>query len=224
MASKWTFLVSFLLCTTLCWILLHRETVRVFSSRFGNPAKTREILFFFRVPKTGSEMTVLLLRWLQGVNNFRHIRLQNTVHRRLDSIDQVNSCIILWQDVCVSCHEHLSFRQSSLYACLTRLFCNDFQFKLRQEILDDLSASEGLPVAFDRHVYFTDLERLYQRTSQVVKVNYFSSLRDPIDRIVSQFYYARATPRQDLRLPLHLKTPPPKFCRFSKVAQEYSFP
>lgn len=85
--------------------------------------------------------------------------------------------------------------------------------------MDALNASEGLPVAFDRHVYFTDLERLYQRK---VKVNYFSSLRDPIDRIVSQFYYARATPRPNLKLPPHLKTDPPSTCKFSKLEQDNS--
>ena len=78
------------------------------------------------------------------------------------------------------------------------------QLNLRQEILDVLKASEGLPVAFDRHVYFTDFERLYQRTTEVIKVNYFSIIRDPIDRIVSQFYYVRATPRPGVSLPPHL--------------------
>lgn len=85
---------------------------------------------------------------------------------------------------------------------------------LREEILGVLSASEGLPVAFDRHAYFTDLKRLlYQRTSAAMKVNYFSSLRDPVDRIVSQFYYRRATPRPNIKLPPHVSTRMPTSCR-----------
>lgn len=34
-------------------------------------------------------MTVMLLRWLQGVNNFQHVRLQNTIKRHLDTFEQV---------------------------------------------------------------------------------------------------------------------------------------
>jgi len=48
-----------------------------------------DVLFFFRIPKTGSEMIALLLQWLQGTNNFRHIRLRSTVNHRLDPRQRV---------------------------------------------------------------------------------------------------------------------------------------
>ncbi|KAK4313053.1 hypothetical protein Pmani_015574 [Petrolisthes manimaculis] len=47
-----------------------------------------DLLFFNRVPKTGSEMLVLLLQWLQGYNTFRHIRLKNSVKRHLTYTQQ----------------------------------------------------------------------------------------------------------------------------------------
>ncbi|XP_046643144.1 heparan sulfate 2-O-sulfotransferase pipe-like [Daphnia pulicaria] len=185
--NKWMLFLAMLVCSVLGWYYHSVNGNCIFGlpnhHRLDQPEKVKEILFFFRVPKTGSEMTVLLLQWLQGINGFRHVRLQNTVHRRLDTFEQRN---------------------------------------LREEVLGVLSVSEGLPVAFDRHVYFTDLERLYsgiQRTSEAIKVNYFSSLRDPIDRIVSQFYYTRATPRPDIKLPPHISTPPPTSYRFQTMEE-----
>lgn len=47
------------------------------------------ILFFNRVPKSGSEMLVLLLQWLQGLNGFRHVRLRGGDKRRLNLAEQV---------------------------------------------------------------------------------------------------------------------------------------
>lgn len=47
------------------------------------------VLFFNRVPKAGSEMLVLLLQWLQGVNGFRHVRLPGGEKRRLNLVEQV---------------------------------------------------------------------------------------------------------------------------------------
>ncbi|XP_063590489.1 uronyl 2-sulfotransferase-like [Penaeus indicus] len=47
------------------------------------------MLFFNRVPKSGSEMLVLLLQWLQGQNTFRHIRLRNSVRRYLSRDEQM---------------------------------------------------------------------------------------------------------------------------------------
>ena len=123
------------------------------------------ILFFFRVPKTGSEMTTLLLQWLQGANQFRHVRLRNTNHRRLDKEEQE---------------------------------------ELRKEVDDILLQSHPLPVAFDRHVYFTDLKSDVNK-----RIRYFSAIRDPVERIVSQFYYARTTPRPGLILPPNVTTPQP---------------
>ncbi|XP_057371086.1 heparan sulfate 2-O-sulfotransferase pipe-like [Daphnia carinata] len=183
MTKKWMVFLTILVSLVLGWHYYSCSGSCVFglSHHSDKPPNVKEVLFFFRVPKTGSEMTVLLLQWLQGVNSFHHIRLQNTVNRRLDTFEQVN---------------------------------------LREEILGVLSASEGLPVAFDRHVYFTDLERLlYQRTSAAMKVNYFSSLRDPVDRIVSQFYYRRATPRPNIKLPPHVSTRIPTSYKFQTMEE-----
>lgn len=47
------------------------------------------VLFFNRVPKSGSEMLVLLLQWLQGSNGFRHIRLSGGEKRKLSALEQV---------------------------------------------------------------------------------------------------------------------------------------
>lgn len=47
------------------------------------------VLFFNRVPKAGSEMLVLLLQWMQGVNGFRHVRLPGGEKRRLNFVEQV---------------------------------------------------------------------------------------------------------------------------------------
>lgn len=66
-----------------------------------------------------------------------------------------------------------------------------------------------MPVSFDRHVYFTNFENLFERTSEAVRIGYFSLVRDPIDRIVSQFYYARVTPPPGFKLPLQAKTKKP---------------
>ena len=52
------------------------------------PSNT-SLLVFNRIPKTGSEMFVLLLQWLEGDNNFKHIRLRNTENRRLNPFEQV---------------------------------------------------------------------------------------------------------------------------------------
>ncbi|KAL0272168.1 UNVERIFIED_CONTAM: hypothetical protein PYX00_005247 [Menopon gallinae] len=51
-------------------------------------ALSDHILFFNRVPKSGSEMLVLLLQWLQGLNGFRHVRLRGGEKRRLNLAEQ----------------------------------------------------------------------------------------------------------------------------------------
>lgn len=48
------------------------------------------VLFFNRVPKSGSEMLVLLLQWLQGSNGFRHVRIPGGEKRMLSILDQVS--------------------------------------------------------------------------------------------------------------------------------------
>ncbi|GFG29961.1 hypothetical protein Cfor_07915, partial [Coptotermes formosanus] len=52
------------------------------------PELSDHVLFFNRVPKTGSEMLVLLLQWLQGLNGFRHIRLGGGSIRKLNRMQQ----------------------------------------------------------------------------------------------------------------------------------------
>ena len=47
------------------------------------------VLLFNRVPKSGSEMLVLLLQWLQGPNGFRHVRLPGSEKRSLSVFEQV---------------------------------------------------------------------------------------------------------------------------------------
>ncbi|KAJ9587280.1 hypothetical protein L9F63_019194 [Diploptera punctata] len=52
------------------------------------PELSDHVLFFNRVPKSGSEMLVLLLQWLQGKNGFRHVRLGGSNVRKLNRIQQ----------------------------------------------------------------------------------------------------------------------------------------
>lgn len=54
------------------------------------PELSGHVLFFNRVPKSGSEMLILLLQWLQGANSFRHIRLGGGNVRKLNRIQQVS--------------------------------------------------------------------------------------------------------------------------------------
>lgn len=92
--NKWMLILAILVCSVLGWYYYTVNGNCVFGlshHQLDKPEKVKEILFFFRVPKTGSEMTVLLLQWLQGINGFRHVRLQNTVHRRLDTFEQVGA-------------------------------------------------------------------------------------------------------------------------------------
>ena len=95
--NKWMMFLAIFVCSVLGWYYYSVNGNCIFGlshHHLDKPEKVKEILFFFRVPKTGSEMTVLLLQWLQGINSFRHVRLQNTVHRRLDTFEQVSSCTI----------------------------------------------------------------------------------------------------------------------------------
>ena len=92
--NKWMLILAIFVCSILGWYYYTVNGNCVFAlphHQLDKPEKVKEILFFFRVPKTGSEMTVLLLQWLQGINGFRHVRLQNTIHRRLDTFEQVGA-------------------------------------------------------------------------------------------------------------------------------------
>lgn len=48
------------------------------------PREDPRPLLYNRVPKSGSEMFVLLLQWLQGYNGYKHVRLPNKLERRLE--------------------------------------------------------------------------------------------------------------------------------------------
>lgn len=114
MANKWTlFIAVFVICTVLAWYSFNCNITDGLSIRFGKQVKIKEMLFFFRVPKTGSEMTAMLLQWLQGVNNFRHVRLQNTVHRRLDMFEQVGRALFL----CLDCPHYFKQPSSNCTLC-----------------------------------------------------------------------------------------------------------
>lgn len=47
-------------------------------------------LFLNHVPKCGSEILILLLQRLQGVNGFKHVRLRGGNNRYLTNMQQVN--------------------------------------------------------------------------------------------------------------------------------------
>lgn len=51
--------------------------------------RNAHVVFFNAVPKCGSELLVLLMRWLQGWNNFRHVRLKGGTTRKLSRLGQV---------------------------------------------------------------------------------------------------------------------------------------
>ncbi|XP_069989577.1 heparan sulfate 2-O-sulfotransferase pipe [Penaeus vannamei] len=67
------------------------------------------MLFFNRVPKSGSEMLVLLLQWLQGENAFRHIRLRNSVRRFLSRDEQLDLAAEMGEKIFESAQSRLSF-------------------------------------------------------------------------------------------------------------------
>ncbi|XP_018020440.1 heparan sulfate 2-O-sulfotransferase pipe-like isoform X3 [Hyalella azteca] len=115
------------------------------------PDLDKEILFFNRIPKTGSEMFVLLMTWLQRRNSFTHLRLRSN-DRNLTPDQQL-----------------------SLVS----------EMKTRMQ-----AAAPAQRVSFDRHLHFTDFAAL-----GVPRVSYFSMVREPIEKLTSRFYYARATPR-----------------------------
>jgi len=65
------------------------------------PELSDHVVFFNRVPKTGSEMLVLLLQWLQGMNGFRHIRLGGGSTRKLNRMQQVSFFLLLFPSQCL---------------------------------------------------------------------------------------------------------------------------
>ncbi|EEB17124.1 Uronyl 2-sulfotransferase, putative [Pediculus humanus corporis] len=107
------------------------------------------VLFFNRVPKSGSEMLVLLLQWLQGPNGFRHVRLPGSEKRSLSV-----------------------FEQEELVEQIT-----------------NTEKAEAVPISFDRHVYFINFTKFDKQWPIYVNL-----IRDPVEKAISRFYYARVTP------------------------------
>ncbi|KAF2348739.1 Sulfotransferase [Trinorchestia longiramus] len=110
----------------------------------------KDVLFFNRIPKTGSEMFVLLLTWLQALNDFSHVRLRSDVR-------------------------HLSHEQ---------------QVSLVSKMKSRMGATPSARVSFDQHLHFLDFSKV-----GLPAVTYFTVVREPIEKLTSRFYYARATPR-----------------------------
>ncbi|XP_064105763.1 heparan sulfate 2-O-sulfotransferase pipe-like [Macrobrachium nipponense] len=82
---------------------------------------SEQILFFNRVPKTGSEMLVLLLQWLQGENTFRHIRLRNTVNRFLSFDEQLELAADIGQKLHDTTEHLVSFDRHVYFTNFTNL-------------------------------------------------------------------------------------------------------
>ncbi|CAL4117231.1 unnamed protein product, partial [Meganyctiphanes norvegica] len=139
------------------------------SSKYITSHRNDQMLFFNRVPKTGSEMLVLLLQWLQGDNSFRHVRLKNSVKR------------------------HLSFEQ---------------QLEVAAEIGETVHESKERLLSFDRHIHFTNFTQLGLKVPIFINI-----IRDPIEKLESRFYYARATPRPGGLTPPggYIAREPPKY-------------
>lgn len=79
------------------------------------------ILFFNRVPKSGSEMLVLLLQWLQGDNIFRHIRLKNSVNRFLSFDEQLELAAEIGEKLHDTTEPHVSFDRHVYFTNFTNL-------------------------------------------------------------------------------------------------------
>ncbi|KAG0715367.1 Heparan sulfate 2-O-sulfotransferase pipe [Chionoecetes opilio] len=92
--------------------------------------QTRHVLFFNRVPKSGSEMLVLLLQWLQARNGFRHVRLKNTVKRYLTLdqqaalVEEIGERVQESLEPRLSFDRHVYFTNFTLYGFKMPLYLN----------------------------------------------------------------------------------------------------
>lgn len=59
-------------------------------------AVNKYFLFLNSVPKSGSEILIFLLEKIQGLNNFKHVRLKGSNKRKLNKIQQVNVKLIIY--------------------------------------------------------------------------------------------------------------------------------
>ncbi|XP_044732111.1 uronyl 2-sulfotransferase-like [Chrysoperla carnea] len=117
------------------------------------PELSDHIIFFNRIPKTGSEMLVMLIQWLQGHNNFRHVRLLNDANKRL----------------------------------LTRLEQENFVDEVTNYI-----KTYAVPMTFDRHIYFVNFTSFDKQSP-----TYINLIRDPVQKIISRFYYNQRKPNKN---------------------------
>ncbi|CAG0917929.1 unnamed protein product [Notodromas monacha] len=139
-----------------------------------SPENPISLLFFNRVPKTGSELFALLLQWLQEPNNFLQLRLSGNEKRKLDSMERL---------------------------CLkTPFFSLTQQKEMTINLADDMKVKGGEKFVADRHVYFFDVKEDMTRRFPSAEVKYFSTIRDPVEKAASRFYYSRATSRNQTRL------------------------
>lgn len=72
----------------LTWAVLHFVLVRLRHNSHASTANP-EVLFFNRVPKTGSENLVHVMLHLAKINGFTHKRAHHPVPRRLTEKEQV---------------------------------------------------------------------------------------------------------------------------------------
>lgn len=68
----------------------HKHVTKSLAELGTTPELSDHILFFNRIPKCGSEVLILLMQWLQGANNFQHVRLKGGNKRDLSRLEQVN--------------------------------------------------------------------------------------------------------------------------------------
>lgn len=54
-------------------------------------------LFLNHVPKSGSEVLIVLLQHLQGVNSFKHVRLKGGIRKVLANFQQVSTDVLFYR-------------------------------------------------------------------------------------------------------------------------------
>ncbi|XP_042211911.1 uronyl 2-sulfotransferase-like [Homarus americanus] len=89
-----------------------------------------------------------------------------------------------------------TFRHVRLRNTIKRYLTYNEQLDLAAEVGEKIQETSELHVSFDRHVYFTNF------TSLGLKMPiYLNLIRDPVEKMVSRFYYARVTPRPGAMTP-----------------------
>lgn len=124
------------------------------------------ILFFNRVPKCGGTTLITLLKQLGQVNNFTH-ESSRLYDKKLITVDEQVRCML---------RSHYD-NSNSLPS---------------QHILRDFLIAQSGPYSFDRHVYFVN----FNDSETMSRINYINMIRDPVERIISSFYYRRAVAKK----------------------------